>query len=152
MTYSAKILADSIADATRLTSMEVTFPRFILAEFNTHRVFCLAGDAELEFDLPAARRSMHRRVYRMRLDEFVDKWINGARRFAANPKREYDLSWIEPNGVYAAPYAAARMGMANASNIHALCRRGEIVAYQNGRVWMITGDALKRWRQSAPAH
>lgn len=41
MTYSAKILADSEAgpNNTRLTSMEVTFPRFILAEFNTHRVF-----------------------------------------------------------------------------------------------------------------
>lgn len=38
MTYAAKIVADSIA-GTRLTSIEVTFPRFILAEFNTHRVF-----------------------------------------------------------------------------------------------------------------
>lgn len=36
--YSAKILADSDAGA-RLTTMEVTFPRFILAEFNTHRMF-----------------------------------------------------------------------------------------------------------------
>lgn len=39
MTYSAKVLADSHAQGTRLTSLEVTFPRFILAEFNTHRVF-----------------------------------------------------------------------------------------------------------------
>lgn len=43
--YAAKILADSIAVGAerepdvRLTTMEVTFPRFILAEFNTHRVF-----------------------------------------------------------------------------------------------------------------
>lgn len=37
---SAKVLADSINQSGfRLTTLEVTFPRFILAEFNTHRVF-----------------------------------------------------------------------------------------------------------------
>lgn len=36
----AKVLADSVsASGYRLTTLEVTFPRFILAEFNTHRVF-----------------------------------------------------------------------------------------------------------------
>lgn len=36
----ARILADSISpDGHRLTTMEVTFNRFVLAEFNTHRVF-----------------------------------------------------------------------------------------------------------------
>jgi len=40
ITYSAKIIADSISpDESRLTTMEVTFPRFILAEVNTHRKF-----------------------------------------------------------------------------------------------------------------
>lgn len=38
--YSAKVIADSVSPCgVRLTSMEVTFPRFILAEINTHRVF-----------------------------------------------------------------------------------------------------------------
>lgn len=37
--YQATILADSIAYGVRLTTMVATFPRFILAEFNTHRVF-----------------------------------------------------------------------------------------------------------------
>ena len=36
--YAVKILADSIAPSgVRLTTMEITFPRFILAEINTHR-------------------------------------------------------------------------------------------------------------------
>lgn len=35
---SARVIADSIHDGSRLTTMEVTFPRFVLAEFNTHRV------------------------------------------------------------------------------------------------------------------
>jgi thymidylate synthase ThyX len=39
MGYSCKILADSTASGVRLTTMEVTFPRIVLAEFNTHRVF-----------------------------------------------------------------------------------------------------------------
>lgn len=37
---SAKIVADSInKQGNRITTMEVVFPRFILAEFNTHRLF-----------------------------------------------------------------------------------------------------------------
>src|ERR1700752_2852978 len=36
--FSVKILADSISRANRLTTFELTFPRFILAEVNTHRM------------------------------------------------------------------------------------------------------------------
>jgi thymidylate synthase ThyX len=40
MSFAARILADSRSPAGfRLTTLEVTFPRFVLAEFNTHRVF-----------------------------------------------------------------------------------------------------------------
>lgn len=40
MEPSAKIIADSISpDGVRLTTMEVRLHRFVLAEFNTHRVF-----------------------------------------------------------------------------------------------------------------
>jgi len=40
MSYSAKILADSVSPVGhRLTTFEVTFPRIVLAEWNTHRVF-----------------------------------------------------------------------------------------------------------------
>ena len=36
----AKIIADSLSpDGARITTLQVTFPRFILPEFNTHRVF-----------------------------------------------------------------------------------------------------------------
>ena len=39
MSYSARIVLDSLAPSGgRLTTFEVTFPRFILAEFNTHRM------------------------------------------------------------------------------------------------------------------
>jgi thymidylate synthase ThyX len=36
--YEAKVLADSVASGVRLTTMLVTMPRIVLAEFNTHRV------------------------------------------------------------------------------------------------------------------
>src|SRR5665811_2358425 len=40
MSFSAEVLADSRSPAGhRLSTLEVTFPRFVLAEFNTHRVF-----------------------------------------------------------------------------------------------------------------
>lgn len=38
MSYEAKIIADSISEAgDRLTTFQVTFPRIVLAEYNTHR-------------------------------------------------------------------------------------------------------------------
>lgn len=40
MAYEANILADSVSDNDdRLTTIEVTFPRMVLSEFNTHRMF-----------------------------------------------------------------------------------------------------------------
>jgi thymidylate synthase ThyX len=40
MSFDVKVLADSQSPAGyRLTTLEATFPRFVLAEFNTHRVF-----------------------------------------------------------------------------------------------------------------
>ncbi|MBH2007077.1 FAD-dependent thymidylate synthase [Candidatus Saccharibacteria bacterium] len=40
MAYSAKIILDSVSEVgDRLTTMEITFPRYMLPEFNTHRSF-----------------------------------------------------------------------------------------------------------------
>jgi hypothetical protein len=40
MSFNCQILADSInPQGDRITTMKITFPRFILAEFNTHRMF-----------------------------------------------------------------------------------------------------------------
>ena len=40
MGFDVKVLADSSSPSGhRLTTVETTFPRFVLAEFNTHRVF-----------------------------------------------------------------------------------------------------------------
>jgi len=40
MSFKTEILADSLnPQGDRITTMKITFPRFILAEFNTHRMF-----------------------------------------------------------------------------------------------------------------
>lgn len=40
MAFGARVIADSVSPAgVRLTTIEVTIPRIVLAEFNTHRVF-----------------------------------------------------------------------------------------------------------------
>jgi thymidylate synthase ThyX len=40
MAYSVKVLKDSInSNKQRLTTLEITFPRCVLSEFNTHRMF-----------------------------------------------------------------------------------------------------------------
>src|SRR5689334_19347512 len=39
MSYSCKTLLDSVSETgKRLTTFEITFPRIVLAEFNTHRM------------------------------------------------------------------------------------------------------------------
>lgn len=52
--YAAKVIEDSIADGVRLTTLEVTFPRFILAEFNTHRMF--SRNSASSRAIPVAKR------------------------------------------------------------------------------------------------
>jgi hypothetical protein len=117
----------------------------------THRVFCLAGDSELEFDLPGGSQKGHKRVHRMRLDEFVDKWTNGARREGAKPKREVDLSWIDDEREYQAGYVAAKLGMHSASNLNDMCRRALLEARKTPTGWLIRGKEVRRWRESRPA-
>ena len=157
--YAAKVIADSIprpwahTPNTRLTTLELTFPRFILAEFNTHRQFCLAGDAVLEFDLPSGGKNTDYRVHRMRVDAFVDKWLNGARRTGANPKRECDLSVIDLEQTYTAREVSDLLKY-EYSMVNKAARDGAVQATKphGSRVWHMTGAAVVAWRAAAPAH
>lgn len=65
MGYAAKILADSVSpDGHRLTTMEVTFPRIVLAEFNTHRM--LSRNSASSRAIPVEKR-----IKAVRKDPFV---------------------------------------------------------------------------------
>lgn len=152
--YRVRVLADSIAFGVRLTTLQARFPRFILAEVNTHRALCLAGDSVLEFDLPKGAKGRFRRVHRMRLDEFVDKWLHGARRYGSNPKRKCPIDWVDQAGEYSTSDAAARMGMSSAANLNRECRDGTLLAKRgaDGRTWMVKGADLIAWRNKTPSH
>lgn len=150
---SARIIADSISDSGhRITTFEMRMHRFVLAELNTHTLFCLAGDAELEFDLPSGQPG-GRAVHKMTIAEFVDKWQGGARRTAANPKAQYDLSWVDPSLWYSVPYLAERLSVAP-SNLNTTARDGVVTARRgpNGRTWELQGQSLLDWRCSVPEH
>lgn len=62
--YEAKVLADSIASGVRLTTLQVTMPRFILAEFNTHRM--LSRNSASSRAIPVEKR-----IEQVRADPFV---------------------------------------------------------------------------------
>jgi hypothetical protein len=55
MGYAAKVICDSVSPlGVRLTTLEVTFPRFILAEVNTHRA--LSKSSASSRAIPVAKR------------------------------------------------------------------------------------------------
>lgn len=83
MAYAAKIIADSVSAAgARLVTMEVTFPRLVLAEFNTHRVF--SRNSASSRAIPVAKQ-----LARIREEPFVpDSW--GLNQAGMQAEREAD--------------------------------------------------------------
>lgn len=72
--YRAEILADSISPCQfRLTTFEVEFPRFILAEFNTHRK--LSRNSASSRAIP-----IHKQRMRVRTEPFVPLGFGGAQK------------------------------------------------------------------------
>ena len=125
MGYSAKIVLDSISPAgVRLTTMEVTFPRFVLSEFNTHRMFCLDGDTKLYFDLPSREEGGTKR-FTMTLREFHEKWNEGAAPRKNNPKR-VTANHLCFSATYSAKELAPLVGYRDYTAVDLLTRRAPI--------------------------
>lgn len=83
MAYEASIVADSVSEAgDRLTTMEITFPRLVLAEFNTHRVF--SRNSASSRAIPVAKQ-----LRRLLDDPFVPA------RFGRNEAGMQSYSWLE---------------------------------------------------------
>lgn len=121
--YNAEILADSLSPTgNRLTTFKVTFPRIVLAEFNTHRMFCLSGDSELTFDLPSGMGESDFKCYKLTLKEFYDKWTNGA---SPRKRHSYEIH-LTPEEIYSAKQIANITGK-QVSNIRSRCRDNTII-------------------------
>ena len=150
---NAKVIADSVSLAgKRLTTMEVTYHRYVHSELMTHRTFCLAGDSILEFDLPAgtSRNARHRRSYKVRISDFVDRWHHGANRVEAKPKRSLDLSMLQDDVTYRHSDLARQVGYTK-SGIAKACRDGILPAIKgDDRTWLIKGLDFKEWRLTRP--
>lgn len=77
--YCAKILCDSISpDGIRLTTMEITFPRIVLSEFNTHRTYCIAGDTKITIERPiAVKNNKKMNEIHQTIATWARKWFDG---------------------------------------------------------------------------
>lgn len=147
MAYSARVLLDSISEmGVRLTTLEVTFPRFILPEFNTHRTFCLDGDTKLYFDLPTRKGSTKR--FTMSLRECYGKWHHGAA-VRRNHARVKNADGIDPERLYTAHELAVAAGYADYRGIDLLTRRCRIPRVVTpGQRYRVRGADFLNWRLS----
>lgn len=146
-----RIIADSIGDnGQRLTTMQLKFHRIVLAEFNTHRMFCATGDSLLEFDLPSGQNEC-KRNFTMRLDNFVEKWHEGAKERPNNPRKELDFSLLTED-FYTTKQIATLFGFSNASSFNKAVRDGELEATKIGKVgrwsWIVKSeDFISYWNR-----
>ncbi|HZO93565.1 MAG TPA: FAD-dependent thymidylate synthase [Candidatus Baltobacteraceae bacterium] len=100
--------------------MEVRYPRFIHSEVMTHRVFCLAGDTKLYFDLPSGGADTRR--YALSIAEFYEKWHQGAAA-RAGKARAVRIDDIDPNAMYDAHEASRRLGYRHYTVVNGICKR-----------------------------
>jgi 5-methylcytosine-specific restriction endonuclease McrA len=149
--YNARVLLDSTSPAgIRLTTLEVTFPRFVLAEFNTHRQFCLDGDTKLYFDLPSRQKGSTRR-FSMTIREFFEKWHRGAAP-RVNRRKTKTAASIDPKREYTARELAAVAGYAGHTGVDLLTRRVAMPRIVTpGAPYRILGADFVAWMEIAGA-
>lgn len=96
MTIEAKIICDSInPDGIRLTTYVVTFPRFILPEFNTHRMFSRNGASSRA--IPVSKQIEKIEQYPFTPEAFNknSKGMQGAEVVDSSTQLEAELIWLE---------------------------------------------------------
>src|SRR5437762_14389741 len=74
-------------------------PMFIARQWIRPGTACLAGDAELVFDLPGGEKRHRRQCHKVRLDHFFRMWTKGTEHGLAKKKPAY-LDRIDPNETY----------------------------------------------------
>lgn len=83
MAYSAKVVADSVSSAEkRLVTLVVVFPRIVLAEFNTHRVF--SRNSASSRAIP-----VHKQLRKLLDEPFIPE------RFGRNQPGMQSSNWLE---------------------------------------------------------
>lgn len=118
MSYAAKILADSLNEATgdRLITFEVMFPRIILAEVNTHRA--LSKNSASSRAIP-----LEKQIERLLADTYIPlKWqknqkgMQGGELLSESEQGAAVRIWLDARDAQIA-YARA-LGSASGLNVH----------------------------------
>ena len=110
-TIYAKIVADSISPAgVRLTTMECQFPRFILAQVNTHRAFSRNSASSRAIPI-------HKRIQEVQMDPYIPIFMGSNQSgMQAGPEVGVQKKWKAEvawrNGCASAVYAAREMAEA----------------------------------------
>jgi hypothetical protein len=149
--YRAKVMADSkTEEGHRLTTLEITFPRFILAEINTHRMLCLAGDTELHFDLPRSAKDGKRHINKMSIEDLYRKWHFGTDH-SRSKKGKFNVEILQDRD-YDTKELASAIGLRSRNNIAAHCRNGGLAHKRDvdGRKLLINGHDFKEWYLNPP--
>lgn len=144
--FSARVLTDSMSPAgVRLTTLEVRFPRFVLSEFNTHRMFCLSGDTELYFDLPEGAKQNKTKRFTMTMRDLYEKWHHGA-----SPRRNRTPKVTAENLCLSATYSARELapllGFAGYTGVDMVTRRANIPRVLiKGQPYRVRGLDIAHW-------
>jgi thymidylate synthase ThyX len=138
--YDCKILADSVSpDGVRLCTQQVTFPRFILAEVNTHRDFSRNS---------ASSRAMpvEKNIERMLADMFVPaafgsnkKGMQAGASLAPDDNEKARRAWVA-----AADQAAYYAGRLAQLGVHKQWAN-RIIEFASWHTAIITATAWENW-------
>lgn len=142
-TPEAHVVRDSIDPTTgvRLTTVQATMHRFVLAELNTHRAFCLSGESEVWAEAPNGTSRKYQLSY------LYDRWHNGAAPRASKKGKGWPTAVLVADRTYTVNEVVELLGMASSSTLNKYCRDGRVVAAEknpNGQ-WSAPGAA---WAES----
>lgn len=153
----AIIIADSIntVNNKRLITLQLTIPRIILSEFNTHR--CLTADTILEFDAPATlqgnrRRKGITRTTKYTIGEFYDRWMNGAAAGKIGSVDHYNTDKLDLDTQYTVGELSKLTGIC-VSSIRQACRKDEMAHKEfynpncGHHSFLIKGKDFVAWRE-----
>lgn len=78
----------------------VKMPIFVARQFVRHRSACLTGDNLLWFDLPNAISKNKRHRYNVKIEDFYNKWYNGADAIPLKKHKDTYINKIDPSRYY----------------------------------------------------
>jgi thymidylate synthase ThyX len=103
-------------------SFRIVTSRGVTHELVRHRLACLAGDTQIEFDFPAGQK-LGRRGYSVRLDVLANRWARGSPATANRKKKATHEDLVTPDRVYSASELAEITGRRR-ETINNLVRKG----------------------------